>query len=98
MKIKISVTLLLSALMLNQSVWAAQQLTVWEDIKKSDGIKTAIADFQKQFGVEVKVQEMPFAQQIEKLRLDGPAGIGPDVLVILMTSSVARSYRDYWHR
>ncbi|MFP3450001.1 extracellular solute-binding protein, partial [Pseudomonas sp. SIMBA_067] len=60
----------------------AQQLTVWEDIKKSDGIKTAIADFQKQFGVEVKVQEMPFAQQIEKLRLDGPAGIGPDVLVI----------------
>ena len=25
---------------------------------------------------------MPFAQQIEKLRLDGPAGIGPDVLVI----------------
>ncbi len=82
MKIKISVTLLLSALMLNQSAWAAQQLTVWEDIKKSDGIKTAIADFQKQFGVEVKVQEMPFAQQIEKLRLDGPAGIGPDVLVI----------------
>lgn len=55
MKIKISVTLLLSAMMLNQSVWAAQQLTVWEDIKKSDGIKTAIADFQKQYGVEVKV-------------------------------------------
>ncbi len=25
---------------------------------------------------------MPYAQQIEKLRLDGPAGIGPDVLVI----------------
>lgn len=45
MKIKISVTLLLSALMLNQSAWAAQQLTVWEDIKKSDGIKTAIAIF-----------------------------------------------------
>ena len=65
MKIKISVTLLLSALMLNQSAWAAQQLTVWEDIKKSDGIKTAIADFQKQFGVEVKVQQMPLAIQIE---------------------------------
>jgi arabinogalactan oligomer/maltooligosaccharide transport system substrate-binding protein len=25
---------------------------------------------------------MPYAQQLEKLRLDGPAGIGPDVLVI----------------
>jgi len=45
-KIKISVTLLLSALMLNRSAWASQQLTVWEDIKKSDGIKTAIAVFQ----------------------------------------------------
>jgi arabinogalactan oligomer/maltooligosaccharide transport system substrate-binding protein len=34
----------------------------------------------------VNVQEMPYAQQLEKLRLDGPAGIGPDVLVIPMTS------------
>ncbi|WP_437615306.1 extracellular solute-binding protein [Erwinia sp. V71] len=82
MKIKTSITLLLSALVLSQTAHASQQLTVWEDIKKSEGIKTAIADFQKQFNVEVKVQEMPFAQQIEKLRLDGPAGIGPDVLVI----------------
>lgn len=82
MKVKTRITLLLSALVLGQAAHAAQQLTVWEDIKKSDGIKTAIADFQKQFNVEVKVQEMPFAQQIEKLRLDGPAGIGPDVLVI----------------
>lgn len=61
---------------------AGQQLTVWEDIKKSDGIKGAIADFEKQNNVKVNVLEMPFAQQIEKLRLDGPAGIGPDVLVI----------------
>ncbi|WP_439213048.1 extracellular solute-binding protein [Duffyella gerundensis] len=82
MRIKTTVTLLLSALAMSQMAHAAQQLTVWEDIKKSDGIKTAIADFQKQYNVEVKVQEMPFAQQIEKLRLDGPAGIGPDVLVI----------------
>ncbi len=82
MKLKTSISLLLSALMATQAAYAAQQLTVWEDIKKSDGIKTAIADFQKQHNVEVKVQEMPFAQQIEKVRLDGPAGIGPDVLVI----------------
>lgn len=82
MKVKTGITLLLSALALGQAAHAAQQLTVWEDIKKSEGIKTAIADFQKQYNVEVKVQEMPFAQQIEKLRLDGPAGIGPDVLVI----------------
>jgi maltose-binding protein MalE len=65
MKVKTCITLLLSALALGQAAHAAQQLTVWEDIKKSDGIKTAIADFQKQFNVEVKVQEMPFAQQID---------------------------------
>lgn len=61
---------------------AEQQLTVWEDIKKSVGIKQAVADFEKQYQVNVNLQEMPYAQQIEKLRLDGPAGIGPDVLVI----------------
>lgn len=61
---------------------AAQQLSVWEDIKKSDGIRQAISDFEKKYSVQVKVQEMPYAQQIEKLRLDGPAGIGPDVMVI----------------
>jgi len=64
------------------SAAAGQQLTIWEDIKKSDGIKQAISDFEKQNDVKITVQEMPFAQQIEKLRLDGPAGIGPDVLVI----------------
>ena len=61
---------------------AAGQLNVWEDIKKSDGIKAAVSDFEKQFNIKVNVQEMPYAQQLEKLRLDGPAGIGPDVLVI----------------
>ncbi|KOC88949.1 extracellular solute-binding protein [Winslowiella iniecta] len=61
---------------------AEQQITVWEDIKKSSGIKQAVADFEKQNHVKVNLQEMPYAQQIEKLRLDGPAGIGPDVLVI----------------
>ncbi|ONG05785.1 cyclodextrin-binding protein [Klebsiella pneumoniae] len=61
---------------------AAGQLNVWEDIKKSAGIKTAVSDFEKQYNVKVNLQEMPYAQQLEKLRLDGPAGIGPDVLVI----------------
>lgn len=58
------------------------KLLVWEDIKKSPGIADAIKDFEKKYSVKVNVLELPFAQQIEKLRLDGPAGIGPDVLVI----------------
>lgn len=73
---------LVTGSLLSLQAHAAQQLNVWEDIKKSAGIKDAIAAFEKQYDVKVNVQEMPYAQQLEKLRLDGPAGIGPDVLVI----------------
>ncbi|MER1588226.1 cyclodextrin-binding protein, partial [Enterobacter hormaechei] len=51
---------ILSALATVQ-VQAAQQLNVWEDIKKSSGIKDAVSDFEKQFDVKVNVQEMPYA-------------------------------------
>ena len=34
---------------------AAGQLNVWEDIKKSDGIKAAVSDFEKQYDVKVSV-------------------------------------------
>ncbi|OSM54229.1 cyclodextrin-binding protein [Aeromonas salmonicida subsp. salmonicida] len=69
--------------LLSHGVMAAEgELLVWEDIKKSNGIEDAVKAFEAQYKVKVKIQEMPYAQQIEKLRLDGPAGIGPDVLVI----------------
>lgn len=61
---------------------AQTQLNVWEDIQKSKGIAQAVADFEKKFDVKVNIQEMPYIQQLEKLRLDGPAGIGPDVMII----------------
>ncbi|NIY47063.1 extracellular solute-binding protein [Cedecea colo] len=86
MKKNILTALILSTLAVGQlislSAYGAQQLNVWEDIKKSPGIQDAVSDFEKQYNVKVNVQEMPYAQQLEKLRLDGPAGIGPDVLVI----------------
>ena len=67
----------------SQTARAAEgELLVWEDIKKSNGIADAVKAFEAQYKVKVKVMEMPFAQQIEKLRLDGPAGIGPDVLTL----------------
>ena len=67
---------------LSCSAMAATELNVWEDIQKSKGITQAVADFEKQYDVKVNIQEMPYSQAIEKLRLDGPSGIGPDVLVI----------------
>lgn len=57
-------------------------LLVWEDIEKGAGIKEAIAKFEEENGVKVKVVEKAYAQQIEDLRMDGPGGTGPDVLTM----------------
>ena len=51
---------LLAALILSTlsvQVHATTQLNVWEDIKKSSGIKEAVADFEKQYDVKVNVQK-----------------------------------------
>ena len=102
MKKNILAALILTTLAAGQLVslqaHAAGQLNVWEDIKKSDGIKAAIGDFEKQYDVKVNVQEMPYAQQLEKLRLDGPAGIGPDVLVIPNDQLGGAVVQDYSRR
>ncbi|CAM3624806.1 extracellular solute-binding protein [Rahnella bruchi] len=84
MKITHLTALVMMSLSLSsQAVRAAEgQLLIWEDIKKSSGISDAVKDFEKENNVKVVVQETPYAQQTEKLRLDGPAGIGPDVVVI----------------
>ncbi|MFP9230662.1 extracellular solute-binding protein [Pectobacterium cacticida] len=87
MKMKTLTTVIMISLgvsgVLSKSVLAADnELLVWEDIKKSDGVADAIKAFEQQNNVKIKVLETPYAQQIEKLRLDGPAGIGPDVIVI----------------
>lgn len=57
-------------------------LLVWEDIEKSAGIEEAIRSFELEHDVKIKVVEQAFAGQIEDLRLDGPAGIGPDVITM----------------
>lgn len=61
---------------------AAGHLLVWEDIQKAMGNKEAIAAFEKANDVKVDIQEIPFASQLESLRLDGPAGTGPDVITM----------------
>lgn len=55
---------------------AAGQLNVWEDIKKSAGIKTAVSDFEKQYNVKVNLQEMPYAQQLENCVSTGRRALG----------------------
>lgn len=57
-------------------------LLVWEDKDKSSGIKDAVSKFEKENNVKIKVVEKTYADQLKQLRLDGPAGTGPDVITI----------------
>lgn len=57
-------------------------LLVWEDQAKANGIEDAVAEFEKANDVKIKVVEKAYGGQIEDLRLDGPAGTGPDVITI----------------
>lgn len=56
-----------------------ETLVVWEDIDKSEGIEEAVAEFEKEHDVTIEIVEKTIATQIEDIRLDGPAGTGPDV-------------------
>ena len=62
--------------------FAINELVVWEDEKKAKGIEQAVADFEREYGCKVTIKEMPFVSHVEKLRLDGPAGTGPDIFLI----------------
>lgn len=57
-------------------------LLVWEDQSKSKGIADAVKKFEEEKDVKIKVVEKTYANQIEDLRLDGPAGSGADVITI----------------
>ncbi|MDC2864907.1 sugar ABC transporter substrate-binding protein [Bacillus sp. BP-3] len=57
-------------------------LLVWEDQKKGVGLDPAVKSFEKKYNVKVKVVEVQMTEQVKKLRLDGPAGTGPDVVTL----------------
>ncbi|MFD3449329.1 extracellular solute-binding protein [Microbacteriaceae bacterium 4G12] len=57
-------------------------LLVWEDQKKGVALEPAVKSFEKKYNVKVKVVEIQMVDQVKKLRLDGPAGTGPDVVTL----------------
>ncbi|TFB24455.1 extracellular solute-binding protein [Filobacillus milosensis] len=60
-----------------------EELLVWADKEKAVGIEDAVAAFEEEHGIKVNVEELEMAtKQKEQLRLDGPAGTGPDVITI----------------
>ncbi|HET7656716.1 MAG TPA: extracellular solute-binding protein [Bacillales bacterium] len=60
-----------------------KQLLVWGDQHKEAGIKPALKSFEEKYGIKVKLKTVSIADKArQQLRLDGPAGKGPDVLTI----------------
>ncbi|GIP31898.1 maltose ABC transporter substrate-binding protein [Paenibacillus sp. J2TS4] len=56
------------------------QLLVWESKGQDlDYLKAVAEQFQKEYGVQVKVDAVPAIDSVKKLTTDGPAGIGADV-------------------
>ncbi|KUP09052.1 cyclodextrin-binding protein [Bacillus coahuilensis m2-6] len=60
-----------------------EKLIVWEDQEKSGWLEKVAADFTAEYGIEIEFKEVEMATKMkEQLRLDGPAGTGPDVLTL----------------
>ncbi|KWU63916.1 cyclodextrin-binding protein [Priestia megaterium] len=58
-----------------------KKLIVWEEKGKAQALVPAIKNFEKKYGIQVEYKELELSAEIkEKIRLDGPAGTGPDVL------------------
>ncbi|KMM38942.1 extracellular solute-binding protein [Guptibacillus hwajinpoensis] len=60
-----------------------EKLVVWEDTDKAVALEPAIASFEEEYGITVEFKELGMADEIrEQIRLDGPAGTGPDVITL----------------
>ncbi|MFQ3543855.1 extracellular solute-binding protein [Halobacillus rhizosphaerae] len=60
-----------------------EKLVIWEDKDKGVALKPAIKSFEEKYGIKVEFKELDMATKMrEQLRLDGPAGTGPDVLTL----------------
>lgn len=60
-----------------------EKLVVWEDKDKSGWLEKIAADFEKEYGIKIEYKEVEMAtKQRDQLRLDGPAGTGPDIVTL----------------
>jgi maltose/maltodextrin transport system substrate-binding protein/arabinogalactan oligomer/maltooligosaccharide transport system substrate-binding protein len=60
---------------------AAGSLTIWADETRAPIIVEIAKDFTAKYGVQVTVQQMGFGDIRDQLKVAGPAGEGPDILI-----------------
>lgn len=61
---------------------AGAELTVWEAKEQVEYMKQLAADFEKEYGVPVKIEEMAGGDQGTRLATDGPSKLAADVLTL----------------
>ncbi|MRX73496.1 extracellular solute-binding protein [Bacillus lacus] len=60
-----------------------EKLIVWEDKDKSKWLEKVAKDFEEENGIKIEFKEVEMATKArDQLRLDGPAGTGPDVVTL----------------
>ncbi|MHC0036736.1 extracellular solute-binding protein [Pseudoneobacillus sp. C159] len=60
-----------------------EKLIVWEDKDKSGWLEKVAADFESEYGIKIEYKEVEMATKMrDQLRLDGPAGTGPDIVTL----------------
>jgi arabinogalactan oligomer/maltooligosaccharide transport system substrate-binding protein len=60
-----------------------EKLVVWEDKDKSGWLEKVAADFEAEHGIKIEFKEVEMATKMrDQLRLDGPAGTGPDIVTL----------------
>ena len=59
----------------------APALTIWADETRAGVIEELGAGFEEEYGVTLNVQQLAFGDIRDQLRVAGPAGEGPDVIV-----------------
>jgi len=60
---------------------ATQQLVIWADDTRAPILTEVGAAFTEEYGVDVVVQEMGFGDIRDGLKVAGPAGEGPDIII-----------------
>ena len=60
---------------------STQQLVIWADDTRAPILTEVGAAFTEEYGVDVVVQEMGFGDIRDALKVAGPAGEGPDILI-----------------
>lgn len=82
MSLRKRLTVIFTVMCCSISSSQALELTVWEDYSKGSGLAQAISAFTNETGIDVKVEENTYIYALQKLRLDGPVGQGPDVILL----------------